>query len=59
MDLIVGVVIGVTLYITLLVLSYFHSCAGYDFRECGFCWVGIVHLPFEMLFRLKDKLKKP
>lgn len=49
--------VGGIIYFMLLMLSLNYSCGGYSFRDCGFCWVGIVQLPLNVVDWIHDKVK--
>jgi len=50
--------IGLLIYSFLLMISLSYSCGGYSFKECGFCWVGIVQLPLELVDWIISKFKR-
>jgi hypothetical protein len=51
------IVIGGIIYFILMMMSLSYSCGGYSFRDCGFCWVGIVQLPLNIIDWIYDKIK--
>ena len=52
------IIIAGIVYFILMLLSLNYSCGGYAFRECGFCWVGIVQIPLNCIDWFYDKVRK-
>jgi len=50
--------IGFLIYVVLLFMSFTYSCGGYEFKECGFCWVGFVQKPLDFVDWLIDKVRR-